>query len=391
MSTRGDESATSPPPARNGTEPSPIETCRADAGPRVLCESIDAQIGPDRLYPISFSIPETLTAQTVPEKTKDLAGGQSRGRKVYKYGVGQEADYHADYRASRFGLTYRKGGFDCMRHLEIMANGCLPFFPGHLDIPRLTMAHYPKAAIAQAFAMGRGNGAQGLLVDGFELAKKQPGENLLPKAADYQELAQGIINHVRTHLTTTAMARYVLKQMRQPDAQSVLFLGDGSKADHTSNLLFHGLRSLLGPACVDAPKLAWMYEDFPAAKCHKLHGRGFTYARKLPAIDINRTQIARRIKKQAFDLIVFGSVHRRCSLLHLARRFYDREQIALIDGEDHNRKVGTYRSTRPSHRAIALRRIPHDHIAHEGVYFKRELDDAFVIEFAARAPGPRKR
>jgi len=352
----------------------------------MLCESIDNQIGPSRLYPISFSIPESLTIQTVTEKNKDLAGGQSRGRRVYKYGVEQEAAYHADYRTSRFGLTYRKGGFDCMRHLEIMANGCLPFFPGHQDIPKLTMTHYPKTAIAQAFTMGLGDHHQGLRIDGFELTKKQPEYGLILDPTGYQRLAQSIVDHVRAHLTTTAMARYVLKQMGQPDVKKVLFVGDSHKADHLSNLLFHGLRSLLGEGCVDAPKLAWMYDNFSVKACTRLHGMGFSFARKLPNIDVDRSSITARLKRRAFDLIVFGSAHRHCDLLHTARRYYDRHQIALVDGEDHNRKVGAHKKNRPAYRLTTLRRLPPDHLAHQGVYFKREMDDAFVIEFAARAP-----
>ena len=32
-----------------------------------------------------------------------------------------------------------------MRHLEIMANGAVPFFPDLDKMPCLTMQHYPKA------------------------------------------------------------------------------------------------------------------------------------------------------------------------------------------------------------------------------------------------------
>jgi hypothetical protein len=44
------------------------------------------------------------------------------------YAFEREQDYHADLRASRFGITTRKSGWDCLRHYEIAANGAVPCF-----------------------------------------------------------------------------------------------------------------------------------------------------------------------------------------------------------------------------------------------------------------------
>ena len=48
------------------------------------------------------------------------------------------------YQNSVFALTYRKGGWDCFRHYEILMNGCIPF---HLEInkcPNKTLEKLPK-------------------------------------------------------------------------------------------------------------------------------------------------------------------------------------------------------------------------------------------------------
>jgi hypothetical protein len=45
-----------------------------------------------------------------------------------RYLFDDEDAYYADLRASRFGVTTKKGGWDCMRHYEIAANGCVPAF-----------------------------------------------------------------------------------------------------------------------------------------------------------------------------------------------------------------------------------------------------------------------
>ncbi|NBU71575.1 MAG: glycosyltransferase family 1 protein, partial [Bacteroidetes bacterium] len=39
-----------------------------------------------------------------------------------------EAAYRADLGASRFGITTRRAGWDCLRHYEIAASGTIPCF-----------------------------------------------------------------------------------------------------------------------------------------------------------------------------------------------------------------------------------------------------------------------
>jgi hypothetical protein len=39
-----------------------------------------------------------------------------------------EEDYYADLRASRFGVTTKRAGWDCLRHYELAANGCVLCF-----------------------------------------------------------------------------------------------------------------------------------------------------------------------------------------------------------------------------------------------------------------------
>ena len=51
--------------------------------------------------------------------------------------------YYEQYSRSLFATTTRKGGWDCLRHYEILKNNCLPFFPKIEEKPRLTMFNYP--------------------------------------------------------------------------------------------------------------------------------------------------------------------------------------------------------------------------------------------------------
>jgi hypothetical protein len=48
------------------------------------------------------------------------------------------------YNESYFGFTTKKGGWDCMRHYEIVAAGCLPYFHNIQYCPINTMTTWPK-------------------------------------------------------------------------------------------------------------------------------------------------------------------------------------------------------------------------------------------------------
>ena len=41
----------------------------------------------------------------------------------------------------------KKGGWDCMRHYEIIMNRCLPIFIGVENMPLYTMREYPRITI----------------------------------------------------------------------------------------------------------------------------------------------------------------------------------------------------------------------------------------------------
>ncbi len=96
---------------------------------------------PRNLQPISMSIPRSkITNVTTGSKTKDFVDYvvdkevAERIRKSF-VAVGQwkplfeqEEDYYRDIQVSRFGITTRREGWDCLRHYEYAANGCVMCF-----------------------------------------------------------------------------------------------------------------------------------------------------------------------------------------------------------------------------------------------------------------------
>lgn len=84
---------------------------------------------------ISFSIPEAKIVKTLPIKTKEFPGHIVDAEVAVHvpgsgttYAFASEAEYYADLQASRFGITTKRAGWDCLRHYEIAANGCVPCF-----------------------------------------------------------------------------------------------------------------------------------------------------------------------------------------------------------------------------------------------------------------------
>ncbi|HVW19439.1 MAG TPA: hypothetical protein VHB30_14425 [Solirubrobacteraceae bacterium] len=88
----------------------------------------------------------------------------------------------------------------------------------------------------------------------------------------------------------------------------VLFLTPETE-DYLADSLLHGLRTLLGPDCVDWPKREPLYDTFPSDRRGELYGRGFTlYGGLLEDIEVDRVAPLRRAAEGEFDLVVLGSV-----------------------------------------------------------------------------------
>jgi hypothetical protein len=100
------------------------------------------------LRKIAFSIPDEKIVASVPEKEKLFGthivdtevAGQVPGARV-SYAFTSETEYYDDLRRSRFGITTKRAGWDCLRHYEIAANGCVPCFRSLASKPATCAPH----------------------------------------------------------------------------------------------------------------------------------------------------------------------------------------------------------------------------------------------------------
>ena len=136
--------------------------------------------------PISFAIPESQLIKTVVDKVKTFGTIIPGDSSTYVFDT--EEAYYQDYAQAYFGTTLKKAGWDCMRHYEILANKCVPYFIGLEDCPVNTLYNFPKELIVES--------------------NRYSSNNQIPP--DYERLNQELFEYTTNHLTTQKLVASIL-------------------------------------------------------------------------------------------------------------------------------------------------------------------------------------
>jgi hypothetical protein len=139
----------------------------------------------ENIYPINFCIPQNLIVSSVPSKAKRVAHIVPGELSTYIFN--HQNDYYQDYQSSIFGITCKKAGWDCLRHYEILLNGCIPYFKGLEKCPMLTMNLLPKQILSETNSI-------------FEQQAN----------FDFTPYIKELLNYTQNHLTTKKLAEYML-------------------------------------------------------------------------------------------------------------------------------------------------------------------------------------
>ncbi len=172
----------------------------------------------DNAKPIGFSIPKDKIAATTIDKTK-IIGTVLPGIKS-TYSFTNEQDYYGDYLASHFGVTCKKSGWDCLRHYEIMANRCVPLFLNLEKCPDRTLHFLPKDLLIsyRDEVMGIFGDYPAELVLGRLAALPIEEFRQKVESSKYNDVLDQLLDNVMKHLTTEAMAAYLLGEMTAQNA-----------------------------------------------------------------------------------------------------------------------------------------------------------------------------
>ena len=275
------------------------------------------------VYPITFSIPESKIVDTIPIKTKVLSSLMPSliPGNASSYIYNTEKDYYNEYKSSLFATTFKKGGWDCMRHYEILACGAIPYFPNIENCPINTLALLPKDLIKHGNTL-------------YNKYAKTPISEIDMTECNF--LIKSLLEYTRNTLTTKKMAQYILDKTNNSNVKRILFLSGSTEADYLRCVTLHGFKELLGSECHDYPMIPHIYKS-NSINYSKLYGKGITYSNLLDStlhdssLDIC---IESDIVNHTYDLIIYGSYHRGMPFYNKVMSNYSPDTVILLCGED---------------------------------------------------------
>ena len=233
------------------------------------------------IFRITFSIPKEKIIDETQQKKKFIAQIIPGILSTYIYD--KEKYYYDDYRSSYFAITCEKGGWDCMRHYEIMANGCIPMFINIDSCPNNTLFDEQKKLYKKcndAYTRYNNNGEACKDYTNNKKATRHINNTYnIEKRNDINHLKKNDIRYLNT------LANEVLAYVR-----------------------------------------------------NKLYGKGMTYSRTISISSynstINENIIKNNIINKTYDIIIYGSCFRGRPFLDLVNVHYNPENIVMLFGED---------------------------------------------------------
>jgi len=165
------------------------------------------------VLPISFAIPAEKIREPRDCKSMDFSPLAPVGKSItHNLQFERESDYYDHYSDCYYALTWKKGGWDCLRHYEIIASGAVPFFVDFQKCPRLTMHTFPKEI---CLGMMQLSGVSGPLTKNASVLSGMIDQERF-NDDEYMRMIQTFSIYARHTLTTEALARRVLETFQIP-------------------------------------------------------------------------------------------------------------------------------------------------------------------------------
>ena len=165
------------------------------------------------VHPIGYCFPKNkFRDSNIATKKKTLATVIPGEKNTYKFVT--ENAYYEDYNTSMYGLTWKKLGWDCFRHHEILFSSCIPIFPDISECPSQTLTRFPKLLCKEILDTGIIVSAKkyqkyhdlycftDIILDYSKINKNQ-----------YSDILGRIKEHALNQLSSESVANYVLSVM----------------------------------------------------------------------------------------------------------------------------------------------------------------------------------
>ncbi len=325
------------------------------------------------LHPIGYGIPLSSVVDSVP-RTKAFDFMPVMPAKfaqgfVRKFGIEDELIYREWYSSSYFAWSNRRGGFETLRHYEILASGAIPFMPDIEAFPVNSLTHFPKELLARVLKLPgvdhipaqtahpstipadhewyQNNG------DNFHIKKRGTIDAKKFNRTLYFQVADELLAYTRKYLTCGAVVAGMLKRMGKENAKHVLVsaltidlyqIWQGSSDSYMVNTVLQGFNELgINVTMLTRDYALWRYkmndrtlsEMSETARGYAIHGKninsghdehqskyfidlygeGTGYKARAPnryfdekMSKENRAELTRRVLKREFDLVVFDFI-----------------------------------------------------------------------------------
>jgi len=273
------------------------------------------RLGAPATEPVGFSIPDSVW-----RATEALRNGSSRtsrhdfaaaiagveasqhfraGRAAGSSQPEGQRKYYRAYRNALFAVTSKKGGWDCLRHYEIILAGAMPFLLGIDALPAATMPSWPRDIVRRAMALP-GVPSEAAVSAAVSVAGRLPPiDRVRFPQAEYEALRRALLDHAASHMLASHTARRLLllatgaateapptAAAAVPCAHVLVHSASEPRQDYQRDLLVIGLVEL-GATVYATFDAAHLFRSFPPerfddkARFGYYHGRGFTYGRSL--------------------------------------------------------------------------------------------------------------
>ena len=177
------------------------------------------------VYPIHFAIPKKKIVSSINLSPKNILSPLIPG-KMETYIYKKENEYYEMYQNSLFSLTYKKNGWDCLRHYEILANGSIPLFIKLEDCPNQTLTSLPKKKLLKFYNLynkilsyynplkiykKRFMDLNKFYYYGKNFFKKEPSVDFFIKNnQEINQVRSYLLEYAKNNLTSEKLAEYVI-------------------------------------------------------------------------------------------------------------------------------------------------------------------------------------